>query len=48
MFINKGVNGRWKDTLIPEENAEYEAKAVEELGADCAHRLRTGEYPGGG
>lgn len=44
VFINKGVNGRWMDTLTAEENAEYEAKAVEEFGADCAHWLRTGEY----
>lgn len=42
-FINRGVNGRWKDTLTPEEIADYEARAVRELGPDCAHWLATGE-----
>ena len=44
VFVNKGVNGRWKDTLTDEDNAEYEAKALEELGVECAHWLETGEY----
>ena len=43
VFINKGVNGRWKDTLTPQEVAEYEARAVEELGPECAGWLATGE-----
>ena len=43
-FINKGTNGRWKETLTPAESAEYEAKAVAELGPECAHWLATGEY----
>ena len=42
-FINKGVNGRWTDTLTSEESAEYEAMAIEKLGEDCAHWLATGE-----
>ncbi|HWE45007.1 MAG TPA: sulfotransferase domain-containing protein [Caulobacteraceae bacterium] len=42
-FIFKGVNGRWKDVLSPEESAMYEAKALEELGPECAHWLATGE-----
>ena len=42
-FINKGVNGRWRDVLSPAESAAYEAMAVEKLGADCAHWLATGE-----
>lgn len=42
-FINKGTNGRWKDTLTPEDIAKYEAKAVEELGEVCAHWVATGE-----
>jgi aryl sulfotransferase len=41
-FINKGVNGRWIDTLTPEESAEYEARAERELGKDCARWLATG------
>lgn len=43
VFIHKGVNGRWKDTLTPAEVAEYEARAVQELGPECAHWLATGE-----
>ena len=35
-FINKGTNGRWRDTLTPADIAEYEAKAVAELGPECA------------
>lgn len=42
-FINKGVNGRWTDTLSPEESMEYEARAERELGKDCARWLATGE-----
>jgi aryl sulfotransferase len=44
VFINKGVNGRWRDTLTPAEVAEYEARAVEEPGSECARWLATGEY----
>lgn len=43
VFINKGVNGRWRDVLTPEESVEYERRAVEELGPECAHWLATGE-----
>ena len=42
-FINKGVNGRWKDTLTAEDCALYEATAREKLGEDCARWLATGE-----
>jgi aryl sulfotransferase len=42
-FINKGVNGRWKDVLSAEESAAYEAMAVQKLGPECAHWLATGE-----
>jgi aryl sulfotransferase len=42
-FINKGVNGRWKDVLSPEESLAYERKAREMLGEDCARWLMTGE-----
>jgi len=38
-FINKGVNGRWTDTMMAGESAEYEARAVAELGADAARWL---------
>ncbi len=42
-FINKGVNGRWRDTLNAADCAVYEQRARSELGADCAHWLATGE-----
>ena len=42
-FINKGVNGHWREVLSAEESAAYEAKALEELGPDCARWLATGE-----
>ncbi|HEV2560556.1 MAG TPA: sulfotransferase domain-containing protein [Rhizomicrobium sp.] len=41
-FINKGTNGRWRDLLTAEDIAAYEARAHDELGADCAHWLATG------
>jgi aryl sulfotransferase len=41
-FINKGVNGRWADVLTAAESAEYEARAVSELGPECARWLATG------
>jgi aryl sulfotransferase len=43
VFINKGVNGRWRDTLGPGEIEEYESRALLELGAECARWLATGE-----
>ena len=42
-FINKGANGRWRDQLSLEDIAIYEARALAELGPDCAHWLATGE-----
>jgi aryl sulfotransferase len=42
-FINKGANGRWRDVLSREDSAAYEARAVAELGCDCARWLATGE-----
>ena len=42
-FINKGVNGRWRDVLTAEDSARYEAKALAELGSDCAYWLATGQ-----
>jgi aryl sulfotransferase len=44
VFINKGVNGRWKDMLTNEEVTEYETRVVQELGTECAHWLATGRY----
>ena len=45
-FINKGTNNRWRDTLTEEDNQAYEARAIQELGPDCAHWLATGEMAG--
>jgi aryl sulfotransferase len=45
VFINKGVNGRWSDVLTAEESAEYEARALRELGPECARWIATGEGP---
>ncbi len=42
-FVHKGVNGRWSDLLSPAQSAAYEARAVTELGEDCARWLATGE-----
>ena len=43
VFINQGVNGRWADTLTQEDVADYEARAVQQLGPECARWLATGE-----
>lgn len=43
VFINKGVNGRWRDLLTEEASLEYERTAVEKLGEECARWLATGE-----
>ena len=43
-FIHKGVNGRWRDVLTPEEIAKYEQLAAQELEQNCAHWLATGDY----
>jgi aryl sulfotransferase len=42
-FIHKGVNGRWRDVLSADEIERYERLARENLTADCAHWLATGE-----
>jgi len=42
-FINKGTNGRWRDLLSADDVKAYEARALRELGPDCAHWLATGE-----
>jgi aryl sulfotransferase len=42
-FIHKGTNGRWGDVLSEEDSRRYEQRAVEELGEECAHWLKTGE-----
>ena len=39
VFINKGTNGRWIDTLTAQDSAEYEARAEKELGVECARWL---------
>lgn len=46
VFINKGVNGRWRDVLNDEQSAAYEALSEVELGKECARWLATGVSPG--
>ena len=41
-FINKGTNGRWRDVITADEIAAYDAKALAELGPDCARWLASG------
>ena len=41
-FINKGINGRWKDTLSKEDSDRYEKLCIENLGEACAAWLNTG------
>jgi len=43
VFINQGVNGRWRGVLSAEDSSRYEHMAVEKLGADCARWFKTGE-----
>ena len=43
VFVNKGTNNRWRDTLSAQEIDAYEARALDELGTDCAKWLATGE-----
>ena len=35
-FINKGTNGRWHEVLSAEDSKAYEARAIAELGQECA------------
>lgn len=41
-FIHRGTNGRWRDTLTPADCAEYETRAIAELGPECAAWLSNG------
>ena len=42
VFINKGVNGRWRDVLTQKDIADYERMALEQLGPECAEWLALG------
>ncbi|PSN14995.1 sulfotransferase [filamentous cyanobacterium CCT1] len=44
-FINKGTNGRWRDTLTDADIRWYEAVAQAQLGEECAYWLANGEPP---
>lgn len=39
VFINRGTNGRWADTLTAEDVRAYESRAIAELGPECARWL---------
>ena len=41
-FIDKGKNGRWRDTLSEDEVEKYESRAFKELGQECATWLAAG------
>ena len=41
-FINRGTNGRWRETLTAADCAEYETRAIAELGPECAAWLANG------
>ncbi|WP_421696510.1 sulfotransferase domain-containing protein [Aestuariivirga sp.] len=43
-FINKGTNGRWQGTLTPADIRAYDARAMAELGPDCAAWLEAGRF----
>ncbi|MDP6426856.1 MAG: sulfotransferase domain-containing protein [Rhodospirillales bacterium] len=43
-FIHKGTNNRWRDTLTAADIEAYEARVIDEVGAECAHWLATGEF----
>jgi len=42
VFINKGINGRWTESLSEDECRAYEDRAVQELGEQCAKWLAHG------
>jgi len=42
-FINKGTNGRWRDTLTTEDIRWYEDVAQAQLGEECAYWLANGD-----
>ena len=44
-FIHRGQNGRWRDVLTDEDSAAYQARALKELGPECARWLAAGNQP---
>jgi aryl sulfotransferase len=46
-FIHKGTNGRWRDTLRPQESRAYEAKALAELGRTARAGLAAADRKNG-
>jgi aryl sulfotransferase len=43
VFINKGINGRWRDVLQEEDNQKYQDLVDENLPPPCAKWVATGE-----
>ena len=41
-FLNKGINGRWRDLLAEEELQLYEVATKKSLSFDCRHWLENG------
>jgi aryl sulfotransferase len=42
VFVDKGVNGRWTETLTREDCAAYHALAESNLGSECSRCLTEG------
>ena len=47
-FLHRGEAGRWRELLTPAQGEAYAARALAELGADCARWLEQGGSIGGG
>ena len=41
-FLNKGINGRWRDLLAEEELQLYEVATKKSLSFDCRYWLENG------
>src|SRR5262249_3575590 len=46
-FFNKGVNGRWRDTLTDDDLALYDAKGRERISPGLAKWLESGRHAAG-
>jgi aryl sulfotransferase len=46
-FLNKGVNGRWKDVLTPTDLVRYEAVFRRKVSPACADWLEHGRQGAG-
>jgi aryl sulfotransferase len=42
-FVNRGVNGRWREHLLAEQVKRYEEEAERQLGSECARWFASGQ-----